>query len=232
MMAAASSDGRSCVSLTISSAERPDEERGAGLGPQFAEPFHGQTGIALRQQGEGGLAVLIGKLRKELREVGRVLLLEQVHQVRRRAHALQALHGIEHDIELALRHRVSTEAEWELLNVARIQQLAAVFSPRNEPCTQKRPCDPGTLCPHPFDVPRRQLLGPSSYADRRPPAASPAPAHPRVAPPRRPCSGGQRPPFLRGGPGAAASAVPARMPHAATRSSRSSPEAASSKGTA
>jgi hypothetical protein len=48
--------------------------------------------------------VLLRKLRKELRQVGRVLLLEQIHQVRCRPHALEALHRVEDHIQLPLRH--------------------------------------------------------------------------------------------------------------------------------
>ena len=51
------------------------------------------------------LAILFRQLREQLREVGRMLLLQQIDQVGRRAHAHQALHGIEHDIKLALGHK-------------------------------------------------------------------------------------------------------------------------------
>ena len=44
------------------------------------------------------------KLGEELREVGGMLLLEQVDEVRRRPHAQEALDGVEHDVELALGH--------------------------------------------------------------------------------------------------------------------------------
>ena len=48
-----------------------------------------------------------GQLGEDLREVGGMLLLQQIDEVRRRAHAQQALHRVEHDVELALGHQQS-----------------------------------------------------------------------------------------------------------------------------
>src|SRR3954447_13152247 len=58
-----------------------------------------------------------------------MLLLEQVHEVRRRPHADQALHGVEHDIELALGHRGIRGYEWEPLNLTHQPADAGVCSP-------------------------------------------------------------------------------------------------------
>ena len=80
------------------------EQAGAGLGPELAQTLHCETAVALDEKRERGVSVLVGKLGEELREIGGVLLLQQVHEIRGRPHALEALHRIEHDIELALRH--------------------------------------------------------------------------------------------------------------------------------
>src|SRR3954452_4636934 len=58
-----------------------------------------------------------------------MLLLEQVHEVRRRPHADQALHGVEHDIELALGHRDIRGYEWEPLNLTHQRAAEVVCSP-------------------------------------------------------------------------------------------------------
>jgi hypothetical protein len=50
------------------------------------------------------MAVLVGQLGEHLREVGGVLLLEQIDEVRRRAYTKETLDGIDDDIEPALRH--------------------------------------------------------------------------------------------------------------------------------
>ena len=49
MMAAASSDGRSCSSLTISSADRPASSARPGLGAELAQRFHCEPAVALDQ---------------------------------------------------------------------------------------------------------------------------------------------------------------------------------------
>ena len=104
MIAAASSDGSSCSSLPISSAERSGEERGARFGPELAQRLHREPAVALDQQRERRLPILVGELGEHLREVRRMLLLQQIDEVRRRAYAQEAFDGVEHDIELALRH--------------------------------------------------------------------------------------------------------------------------------
>ncbi len=81
------------------------EQLRAGFGPELAQRLHRQPAVAFDEQGERRAAILVGKLGEELRQIGRVLLLEQVDEVRRRPHALEALDGVEHDVELALGHR-------------------------------------------------------------------------------------------------------------------------------
>src|SRR6476659_5570291 len=71
-----------------------------------------------------------------------MLLLEQVDQVRRSPHADEALHGVEHDIELALGHRGIRGYEWEPLNLTH-QPAGAVACSR--PHVQKK--HGGTLPP-------------------------------------------------------------------------------------
>ena len=105
MIAAASSDGSSCEQLAISSAERSASSAAPAFGPELAQRFHRQLAVALDQQREGGLPILVAELGEDLREVGGMLLLEQIDEVRRRADAQEALDRVEDDIELALRHR-------------------------------------------------------------------------------------------------------------------------------
>ena len=141
MIAAASSDGSSWISRTISSAERSASRRGAGLGTELAERLHREAAVALGEQREGGVAVLVGELRKQLREVGRVLLLKQVDQVGGRPHALEALHRVEHDIELALGHGQS-DPETELLNVTRRQRRGMSGRLQVRRCSRRAPEPP------------------------------------------------------------------------------------------
>ena len=81
------------------------EQRRARLRPELAQGLHRQPAVAFDEQGERRAAILVGQLGEELRQVGGVLLLEQIDEVRRRPHALEALDGVEHDVELALGHR-------------------------------------------------------------------------------------------------------------------------------
>src|SRR4051812_23970666 len=54
-----------------------------------------------------------------------MLLLQQVDQICRRPHAHEPLHGVEHDIELALGHRSVRGYEWEPLNLTHHPRTAA-----------------------------------------------------------------------------------------------------------
>ena len=100
MMAAASSEGSSWSSFD----GPPGQQRRAFFGPELTERFHGEPAVALDEHREGGLPILVGQLREHLGQIGRVLFLEQIDEVRRRAYAKQAFDGVQHDIELALRH--------------------------------------------------------------------------------------------------------------------------------
>src|SRR4029450_1843416 len=64
-----------------------------------------ELAVAIDQEREGGVAVLLAEIAEDLREIRGVLFVEQVDEIRRRAEANQALHRIEYDINLALRHR-------------------------------------------------------------------------------------------------------------------------------
>jgi hypothetical protein len=50
------------------------------------------------------VAILLAQVGEDLREVGGMLLVEEIDEIRRRADAHQALHRIEDDVNLALRH--------------------------------------------------------------------------------------------------------------------------------
>ena len=88
------------------------QQAGARFGTELARAFHRESAVALDEQRERRLAILVAELGEELREVGGMLLLQQVDQVGGRPHALEALHRIEHDIELALGHWQSNRARW------------------------------------------------------------------------------------------------------------------------
>ena len=81
------------------------QQRRAPLRAQLAQRFHRELAVAIDQEGEGGVPVLFAEIAEDLREIGGVLLVEQVDEIRRRAEANQALHRIEDDVNLALRHR-------------------------------------------------------------------------------------------------------------------------------
>ena len=77
--------------MAISSAERRGQQRGAGLGAELGDGLHRQAAVALGEQRERGLAILVVQLAEDLGEVGRMLLLQQVQQVGGRTNAQQSL---------------------------------------------------------------------------------------------------------------------------------------------
>ena len=84
------------------SADRSLSRCAAASGPSSLTAFHRQARIALDEHVERSLAIALDEVREDLGEIGRVLLLEQVHQVRGGPHAEQPLHRIEDDVEFAL----------------------------------------------------------------------------------------------------------------------------------
>jgi hypothetical protein len=72
---------------------RPQRQQlGAALRAQFAEGLDGELRIALDQDVERCVALALREFGEDLRQVRGVLLLQQIQQIRRRAHAQQALH--------------------------------------------------------------------------------------------------------------------------------------------
>jgi hypothetical protein len=80
------------------------QQRRRAFGSELADRLHREPAIALHQQRKRRESILLRQLREHLRQVGRVLFLEQIDEIRRRADAKQAFDGVQHDIELALRH--------------------------------------------------------------------------------------------------------------------------------
>ena len=80
------------------------QERGARFRAQLAQGFHGEPGVALDEDGERGRAISFRERREDLRQIGGVLLLEQVDEIGRRADADQPLDRIEDDVDFALGH--------------------------------------------------------------------------------------------------------------------------------
>ena len=90
------------------------EERRAPFGPELAERLHRELAVALDEERERGVAILLAELGEDLREVGGMLLVQQVDEIRRRADANQALDRIEDDVNLALRHERSAQSTMRL----------------------------------------------------------------------------------------------------------------------
>ena len=87
----------------MSSAERVGQERGARLGPELGNRLHGEPAVTVRQQVEAGVAVAVGEFLENLRQVGRVLLLQQVQQIGGRPDAQETPDGVEDEVDSALR---------------------------------------------------------------------------------------------------------------------------------
>ena len=79
------------------------EQRGARLRTELGDRLHRQPAVALGQQAERRLAILVRQLAEDLGEVGGVLLLQQVQQVGGRTNAQQSLDRVEDEIDSALR---------------------------------------------------------------------------------------------------------------------------------
>jgi hypothetical protein len=90
MIAAASSDGRSWSSPAISSGRPIGEERRAPFGPELAERFHRELAVRSTEEREGRVAIFLAELGEDLREVGGMLLVQEIDEVRRRADPDQA----------------------------------------------------------------------------------------------------------------------------------------------
>ena len=82
----------------------PLEQVRAHLGPELAQGLHGMPWAAVQQDVEGRLAVALGQVAEDAREIGRMLLLQQVQQVRARPDADQPLHRGQDDVDFALCH--------------------------------------------------------------------------------------------------------------------------------
>ena len=96
--------GSSWVSLTISSAERPERRR-SRFRPELRSTPPSRAGCCARRGARRPRPDPCREARRRAEQVGGILLLEQVDEVRRRPHALKALDEVEHDVELALQHR-------------------------------------------------------------------------------------------------------------------------------
>ena len=67
------------------------EKRRARLRTQLGNRLHRKAAISFDEQAERRLAVAVGELAEDLREVGRMLLLQQIQQVSGRTDAQQSL---------------------------------------------------------------------------------------------------------------------------------------------
>ncbi len=96
------------------------EQRRARLRTELGDGLHRQPAVALGEQAEGRLAILVGQLAEDLGEVGGMLLLQQVQQVGGRTNAQQSLDRVEDEIDSALRrHGEGSSVTVKQLNVAR-----------------------------------------------------------------------------------------------------------------
>ena len=87
MIAAASSDGSSCVSLTISSGGRPARRAAPVSGPSSLNASIASRLLRSSSSENTDMAILLAELGEELGQVGRVLLLEEIDEVGSRTHA-------------------------------------------------------------------------------------------------------------------------------------------------
>src|SRR5206468_11021550 len=76
------------------------------LGAKLGDGLHSQAAVALGEEAERRFAFLVGQLAEDLREVGGMLLLQQVQQVSGRTNAQQSLDRVEHEIDSSLRRHV------------------------------------------------------------------------------------------------------------------------------
>jgi len=82
------------------------QQRRAGFRAQLGDGLHGQPAVALGQQAERRIALLVLQFAEHLREVGGMLFLQEIQQVRGRANAQQPPHRVENDVDSSLRrHR-------------------------------------------------------------------------------------------------------------------------------
>jgi len=82
------------------------EERRAPFGTELGQRLHRKLAVALDQEREARAPVLLAELGEDLREIRRVLFLEEVDEIRRRAEPHQTADGVENDVNLALRHEI------------------------------------------------------------------------------------------------------------------------------
>ena len=73
------------------------------LGPHLADRFHRQARVALDEDVEDGLPLVVEQRSEDLREVGGMLLLQQIQQVGGRTNAQQSFDRVEDDINSARR---------------------------------------------------------------------------------------------------------------------------------
>ena len=82
------------------------EQRGAGLRADLAERLHGELAVSLEEQRERGMALALLERAEDLREVGRVLFLQQIQQVRGGPDTQQPLDRVEDDVQFSLLRHV------------------------------------------------------------------------------------------------------------------------------
>ena len=102
MIAAPSSDGVSWLRRAMSSADRKDSNSAPVLGTEFAQASMASLPLRLDEGVERRVTFSLGEFRENLREIGRMLFLQQVQQIGHRAHAQQAPHGLENEVDFAL----------------------------------------------------------------------------------------------------------------------------------
>src|SRR4051812_47454691 len=115
MRAAASSDGRSWSSLAISSAERPESSAAPPSGPSSLKPSIARRLLRSASTENAVCRSRSGNSEKSCARSGGCCFLSRLTRFGVAPHAHEALHGVEHDIELALGHRDIRGYEWEPL---------------------------------------------------------------------------------------------------------------------
>ena len=90
------------------------DQHGSGFRTQLAQRLHGEPVVALNEHGKRRYAIAVRELTKNLREVGGMLLLEEIQQVGDGTNAEQPLDRVEDEIDSTLRRHENPSAHKRL----------------------------------------------------------------------------------------------------------------------
>ena len=88
----------------MSSAGRSARSSAPASGSELGNGFHRELRAAIDEDAERRLAIPFLQFGQDLRQVGRVLFLQQIEQVGRGANPQQSPDRVQHDVDFSLRH--------------------------------------------------------------------------------------------------------------------------------